>query len=241
MELQQPVINQVQYEYQSAPLFSDVKGYCYQFVANEDFVMVPDGNMHLLWDLNDKKMIYFSDEAPFIMHTFMFMKKNAHKYFGIALCYDYNIEINEIQLQDFSLELFRLQGFLSLQEFCNRRIGYIIFSKSNHPLLKSAMNKIIDTKGQVAIESVAACQGYTIRQVERIFLEHYGYSPKTMCRLIRMVFVLDLMKCHPEYSFAKVAEWLRFSDPPHLLREFKHFSGMTPKEFAIKYFHRVYE
>lgn len=241
MKLQQPVISQTQYKYQEAFLFSDIKGYCYQFVANEDFVMVPDGNIHFLWDLNEMKLITFSSEYPFIMNEFLFMKKNHHTYFGVSLYYESNIERNEIRLQEFSSRLFELDDFLLRYEFCNRRFEYSIYTKMNHPMLISSMHKIIDTKGHVTMESVATCQGYTTRQVERIFLEYYGCSPKKMCRFIRMLFVLTTIKSHPEYSFSLVAEKLKFSDAPHLLREFKQFSGMTPGEFAKKYFHRIYE
>lgn len=241
VKLQQPVIRQKQFEYESAPLLQETWGYCYQFTAKEDFVLIPDGDVHFLWDLDEGKLLRFSSENPYIMNGFEYIEEKGHQYFGIALDYANLIKINEEQLQSFSHMLFRFDSFHARCEFCNRQLHHIIYAKSNHPLLICVMDKIIDSGGQIAIESVANRQGYTVRQVERVFADYYGYSPKTMCRIIRMEYVLDMVEKHPEYSFATVAEKLGFSDPPHLLREFKHFAKMTPKEFAVKYFHRAYE
>lgn len=240
MELQQPVIRQKQFEYESAPFIQKDYGYCYQFVANEDFVIVPDGNMHILWNLDKQEVVSFYPDRFQIIRNFIYMEGTKQQYFCISISYKKSVTIMEEELKKFSRELFRLHCFDEKCEFCNQQFHHIFYTKSNHPLLTGTMDEIIKTQGRTAIESIAAEQGYSVRQMERVFLNYDRCSPKTMCRLIRMEYVLNMMEKYPEYSFSLIAEKMGFSDSPHMLREFKYFAGMTPKEFAVQYFHKSY-
>ncbi|GAB3276547.1 hypothetical protein GCM10027347_50130 [Larkinella harenae] len=71
------------------------------------------------------------------------------------------------------------------------------------------------------------------RQLERLFKRSVGVSPKTYLRLTRFEQALHRLKGMVVDSLDIVCD-LGYSDHSHFIREFKEFSGFTPKQFIAK-------
>ena len=70
------------------------------------------------------------------------------------------------------------------------------------------------------------------RQLERKFKTSTGISPKKYQRLIRFEKALELLSSKDNKLLTEVGYVLNYSDQSHFIKDFKDFSGMTPKEFA---------
>ncbi len=90
-----------------------------------------------------------------------------------------------------------------------------------------AVRRIYDARGQVSIPELALSVGLGERQLERRFREHVGLGPKRLARVVRFERALALAR-REIGAQAELAARAGYSDEPHLLRDFRALSGLTP-------------
>ena len=73
--------------------------------------------------------------------------------------------------------------------------------------------------------------GLSTRRMSDLFNEHVGLAPKRYARLQRFHRVVGLAHCRRSIDWAGVAADCGFHDQPHLVREFRAFSGLTPTAY----------
>lgn len=66
------------------------------------------------------------------------------------------------------------------------------------------------------------------KQFERVFREHIGLNPKEFARIVRFQRALRMMQLGSQ-NYTDIAYVNGYSDQSHFIREFKQFSGLTPK------------
>jgi len=79
--------------------------------------------------------------------------------------------------------------------------------------------------------AVSRESGLSARRFGALFREHVGMSPKRYARLQRFRTVVAHAHAHRHVDWSSVAADCGFYDQPHLVREFREFSGMTPTEY----------
>lgn len=84
----------------------------------------------------------------------------------------------------------------------------------------------------ILIRDAADRIGLTARQMERRCNAAFGMSPKTVLRRARFLDMASAMRGLSAPSEEQLAA-LRYYDQSHLNREFRHFIGMTPGQFAV--------
>ena len=84
-----------------------------------------------------------------------------------------------------------------------------------------------DDRADVAV--AARTVGLSERQLERLFLERVGISPKRYARLRRFELARRLVAAGQ--ALGDVAYAAGYADQAHLTREFRVFSGTTPRRF----------
>ena len=80
------------------------------------------------------------------------------------------------------------------------------------------------------VEEAARLCGLSSRQLERRCNMSFGLSPKAVLRRSRFLDMASAMRGFSSPSDGELAA-LRYFDDSHLNREFKYFTGMTPKQF----------
>jgi len=83
----------------------------------------------------------------------------------------------------------------------------------------------------VEVNTLASEVCYSRKQLERIFRQHVGTSPKQFLRTLRFQKAIHLFAQHPEISFTTLSYGCGYFDQSHMIREFKLLSGLTPKQF----------
>lgn len=86
------------------------------------------------------------------------------------------------------------------------------------------------TDSKMRVEDVAARLGISVRQMERRCLTCFGISPKAVLRRSRFLDMAAAMRGFSTPSEEELAA-LRYFDQSHLNREFKRYTGLTPKKF----------
>ena len=72
------------------------------------------------------------------------------------------------------------------------------------------------------------------RQIERKFDRDIGVGPKTFSRIVRFQSIISLARSVESPDWVDIACKHGYSDQPHLVREFKEFSGVTPTDFIAE-------
>ena len=83
-------------------------------------------------------------------------------------------------------------------------------------------------KADVTDLAKAACLGE--RQLNRVFSAYVGCNPKELIKVIRFNNALSNLQANNGCT-AQTAAACCYSDQSHLIREFKHFSGYTPRGY----------
>lgn len=92
--------------------------------------------------------------------------------------------------------------------------------------------RIARTDSMRRVEDAAEELGMSVRQLERRCLVSFGLSPKAILRRSRFLDMATAMRGFSTPS-ENVLAGLRYFDQSHLNREFRHFAGMTPRQFRL--------
>jgi AraC-like DNA-binding protein len=75
--------------------------------------------------------------------------------------------------------------------------------------------------------------GFSHRKLIETFRRAVGLTPKVYCRLLRFQRALDHFAANPRARAIDVALDAGYSDQPHLNREFKDLTGLSPGEYRV--------
>jgi AraC-like DNA-binding protein len=93
---------------------------------------------------------------------------------------------------------------------------------------------IYEADGDFTVNELADETGYSVRHINRLFNENYGFGPKDFCRRLRFQHALREIFSNPNRQISEFIQNIGYSDQAHFQREFKTFMGETPRQFAKK-------
>jgi AraC-like DNA-binding protein len=104
---------------------------------------------------------------------------------------------------------------------------------NNTPItyLNRAAELIRRTNGFIRVEDLAQQSYISMRQLEREFTSKIGITPKQYIRLARLNEVHRQLQLHKEMSFTQITYQCGYADQAHFIRDFKNFTGESPKFF----------
>ena len=113
-----------------------------------------------------------------------------------------------------------------------------INKKYENSVVMNTVYKIIETKGRASIKELCAYSCISDRQLQRLFKENIGVSPKKLEDLVRyQILWKDIANNGLNNIQDRVYEY-GFSDQSHLINSFKKYHSLTPKN-ALKYAHDI--
>ncbi len=98
-------------------------------------------------------------------------------------------------------------------------------------IVKATIDTMFLTSGNTAIKEMLKNDISKRRQLERKFTKQIGMSPKQLCKVIRLQTALKMMLNQQSESLAEIAYNSDYYDQAHFTKDFKEFTGTTPKEF----------
>ncbi|MFU1856538.1 DUF6597 domain-containing transcriptional factor [Sphingobacterium sp. NGMCC 1.201703] len=93
----------------------------------------------------------------------------------------------------------------------------------------NVLKYITDHKGLLSVEELLKLSGHNERQMERIFAEQVGMSPKKFGSIVQLHFFLKLLRNKPDgTTLTTISYESGYFDQSHLIRTFKKYTGFTP-------------
>ncbi|KXH84360.1 helix-turn-helix domain-containing protein [Chryseobacterium kwangjuense] len=98
-------------------------------------------------------------------------------------------------------------------------------------VLQSTIDTILTANGKISINELSQLTNINRRQLERKFSSAVGLSPKQLSKTIRLQSTLKLLLSKEFANLTALAHESEFYDQAHFIKDFKEFTGLTPKEF----------
>ncbi|MFT3705175.1 MAG: helix-turn-helix transcriptional regulator [Agriterribacter sp.] len=121
----------------------------------------------------------------------------------------------------------------------DKRIGIITdflcrqIDKNKHRENLKAVYAIrkINTDTVEDLDAIRSALNISERSLERIFKTNVGISPKLFFRICRFQAALDDIRTNKLNSLTGIAHQHSYADQSHFIRDFKAFTGVSPKQF----------
>ncbi len=98
-------------------------------------------------------------------------------------------------------------------------------------VVKSTIETIIDTDGQFSVNEFSQQHKINRRHLTRKFSSTIGLSPKQLSKIIRIQATLKKLLTQDVSKLTDLAYENEYFDQSHFIKDFKEFTGLTPKEF----------
>ena len=85
-----------------------------------------------------------------------------------------------------------------------------------------------------SVAALRAAMGLSERSLQRLTRRRLGLTPRWLVQRRRLHEAAERLR-HQDTTLAEVAAELGYADQPHLTRDFKALTGMTPGEFAARH------
>ncbi|MCC8187749.1 MAG: helix-turn-helix domain-containing protein [Bacteroides sp.] len=116
-----------------------------------------------------------------------------------------------------------------IEEFLFRR--FRLDKAYNYQRMTEAVRLIDRSGGEMSLPELSEATCLSQKQFQRVFTDHIGIRPKEFLRIVRFQYTLSRMHFPMERDFTQLACECGYYDQSHLIREFRKFSGYTPKEY----------
>lgn len=99
--------------------------------------------------------------------------------------------------------------------------------RREEPVFMEAVAEILSRRGALRMHELARDIHVSDRQMQRVFQENMGVSPKTFASLVRYQNLWRDILAAPDRPIMDEVYLLQYTDQAHLCREFKRYHGMT--------------
>lgn len=98
-------------------------------------------------------------------------------------------------------------------------------------VIKSTIETILEANGKFTVNEFSQKMNINRRQLTRKISSAIGLSPKQLSKTIRIQAALKKLLSKEITSLTDLAYENEYFDQAHFIKEFKEFTGLTPKEF----------
>ncbi len=163
----------------------------------------------------------FSDESmKYTLNTFA----QGEAYFKNFKC-----DLQEILISN-SLIFDRVE---KLEKYLIKRLD---LNKQNNNVMNS-IYKILKSKGTASISELASYTAVSHRQLERLFLEYVGVSPKKLSQLVRYQYLWQDILLDINFNIHDSVCKYGYTDQSYLINDFKRYHTLSPinaRKFAYE-------
>lgn len=147
------------------------------------------------------------------------LKSTVNGYFEVGSKFEWLDRVIRPKL----LELETLQEKASFaEELLLKRLS----NARENKIVDSAIKNILANKGSMDVPNLAGGSFISPRQLERLFHEYVGITPKKLSNLVRYQYLWRDILYEPDFDVLSAVHKYGYADQSHLLREFKRYHSM---------------
>lgn len=120
------------------------------------------------------------------------------------------------------------ERILLIEEFL---LKHLTEKKTIDTIVQSTVETILKAKGTFTVNEFSRMMDINRRQLARKFSTVIGLSPKQLSKTIRIQATLKKLLNNKVNTLTDLAYENEYFDQAHFIKEFKEFTGLTPKEF----------
>lgn len=229
--------------------------------------VIPTENVQLMFHYKNPFVVFHSNDSVIkqprsiisgLSDSFSDVSTNGEtgvvfiSFYPTGACQFFNFPLSEIENQSvdmtdiFNTEIRQIEESLYLKDTIEGKVSVIenfLFSRYSpissydNLLVQKGIEIIKNNKGQTNAKSLSGYLYTTPKTLERKFSQYLGKTTKQVIKLIRFQEVLHDFSCHKEHNLTEYAYTNGYFDQSHFIRDFKSYTGYTPKEFVTKYPH----
>ncbi len=143
-----------------------------------------------------------------------------HQLFGDEIAKQLSEEI--IQAKNVNERIDTIERFL---------FGRLNDKKTIDNIVRSTIDAMFLSKGSKPLNAILKDGQSKRRQLERNFKKQIGLSPKQLSKAIRLQAALQMLFNQTTETLTDIAYENKYYDQAHFIKDFKEFTGITPKEF----------
>ncbi|WP_206156109.1 helix-turn-helix domain-containing protein [Chitinophaga fulva] len=98
-------------------------------------------------------------------------------------------------------------------------------------IVKSTVETILTANGQLSVDELSQQSNINRRQLVRKFSSTIGLSPKQLSKTVRLQAMLKTLLNKKSTRLISLAYEGEYYDQAHFIKDFKEFTGLTPKAF----------
>lgn len=98
-------------------------------------------------------------------------------------------------------------------------------------IVKATVDIMLSTRGSTPINVLLKDDLSKRRQLERKFIRQIGISPKQLSKVIRLQTALKMLLNQQSETLTDITYESDYYDQAHFIKDFKEFTGTTPKHF----------
>lgn len=117
----------------------------------------------------------------------------------------------------------------TLKDFANMIESFL---ERNPDVIENLVQVFYEQEGYIHVLDTLDQFGLSRRTLERFFEKNVNLSAKKLLQMRRFEKARILLYFYPDSPLAEVGLSLGYADQAHFQREFKQFSGMTPRQFV---------
>lgn len=101
-------------------------------------------------------------------------------------------------------------------------------------VVQYAVEETMFNPTDINMEFIANETGYSQQHFINLFKKYVGISPKQYQRIVRFNQVLQEIESKKKVEWGQLSQELGYYDQAHFIRDFKHFSGFSPKKYLVE-------
>jgi AraC-like DNA-binding protein len=224
-------------------------GYVCDHPQNNTTTAVPDGCIDIVFD-SDGSNIAARVCGTVLAHTTI-PNAQGHEYFGVRFIPGITPALlsarfpdfvdNEVPLADCTRDKSLAEQIMTCRTFAEKTDMFLnLYQKSisdysedelKMNLFNAVKGKIISSCGNIRMKAIEDYTGYGRRYIDRVFNETTGFTPKTLCRIVRFQNTIDHLDHNNTIAISDLAADHGYFDQPQFIRDFEYFTGMSPRSY----------
>ena len=110
-------------------------------------------------------------------------------------------------------------------------LSRLVDPQTINTITKNCVDIIFQSQGQLDVVELAEKLKINRRNIERKFVAAIGMSPKQLSRVVRLQATLKMLDQKNFSNLTSLAYENGYYDQAHFIKDFKEFTGMSPKSF----------